>query len=81
MIYLHGLFSSVFQLSSALFTTNDAILVKVPHATTISHAWDSTPYFDTAELTGIPSYIVTHVNQEKISLKLDVKFNEHATLV
>ena len=70
----------MFRSSNALFDDNDVLIRCVRAATKICHAWDeSTEYFDVACLTGIPSHIITYVNQEKLSNQIDIKFNEYAT--
>jgi len=72
--------SAVFRSSNALFDENDTLISRVRAATKICHAWDeSSEYFDVACLTGIPSHIITYVNQEKLSKQIDIKFNEYAT--
>lgn len=43
---------------------------------TISHAWEDDTLYDVANLTGIPAHIVNYVNHEKMSIKMDRKFEE-----
>ena len=40
----------------------------------ISYLWQECPYWEFGSLTGIPAYIVTFVNQERILKKIDDKF-------
>ena len=75
--------SSCFRQSSALFKLDrDERLKRLRNATTIAHAWDEdSKYYDVANLTGIPPHIVNYVNHEKLSEKIDSKFQQYEKLV
>jgi hypothetical protein len=76
---IHFIVSCVFR-STGLFRS-DAIINKVKIATKICHAWDHCKYFDAANLPGVPSHIVTYVNQQKLEGHIDLKFNEYSTML
>ena len=58
---------------------SDPILAKLHQSVKVTHAWETCRYFPAHNLTGIPSHVIIFVEQEKLSHKLDVKFNEYAT--
>ena len=58
---------------------DDVSLSRAKAASKVSHAWEGDKYFDSSILTGVPSHIVTYVNQQRLEAKLDIKFNEYST--
>ena len=75
--------SACFRQSSALFKVDrDDRLVRLRNAATIAHAWEEdSKYYDVSNLTGIPAHIVNYVNHEKLSEKIDSKFQQYEKLV
>ena len=63
---------------TALFQ-EDVSVLRAKAASKISHAWENDEFFDSSILTGVPSHIVTYVNQARLEAKLDMKFDEYST--
>ena len=75
--------SSCFRASSALFTIDrDERLCKIKNGTTVVHAWDDDcPYYDLANLTGIPSHVAILVEHQKTKQLINTNFSEIKTYV
>ena len=83
VIIIHCHYRAVFWDSSALVHVDrDKVLMRLQLATTIAHAWDDhNAHYDVRNLTGIPAHIVNYVNHEKLSAKLDDKFDDYAAML
>ena len=60
---------------------DDEFILQLKSSTNISHAWEDCKYWDVCPITGIPSYIITPVNQKIIVTNMNYKFNEYADIM
>ena len=65
---------------SSLFCVDD-VMTKAQKSVKISYLWEECPYWGFGSLTGIPPHIVTYVNQERITKKMDDGFTRFTTVI